>query len=218
MKKYLLAVLALGATMMMACNPNDSRGGAPEPTPDYTMTTDVLVGYIDYYGDYYEIDLNDFVLELDVVEFDTNDDPVSAKILYVEYLGALDNTSGVGTFSPSGPDWMSSEGLKANTYFSGVEVEDEVYGSAYMEMDWATKSITVAECIVDGDLTISVSGGNYTVKGMLKTSKDKLLKVDYTGELEFGDYTSEASPASLSVVKNVKIGRTPRHFSSLFKK
>lgn len=223
MKKYLLAVLALGATMMMACNPDDSKGGGKEePKADYTLATNVLGGYLDYYGDDYEIGLNDYVLELDVVNLDAEGNPVSMGIFVVEYLCALDNTTGLGSFTSAGPDWITGENLQPNTYFPGVEIEGSpeggLYGSAYMEMDVATESITVAEGIVDGTLAVSNSGEDYVVKGIFKTGNNKVVKVDYTGALEFGDYASESSLAPLSVKKSVRIGKSFSSVSKFLKK
>ncbi|MBO4936531.1 MAG: hypothetical protein J6C94_07145 [Alistipes sp.] len=222
MKKYLLAVLALGATMMMACNPDDSKGEGKEPEPevkaDYTLSTNVLGGYLDLYGDDYEIGLNDYILELDVVNLDAEGNPVSFGIFVVEYLCALDNTTGLGSFTSSGPDWYTLENLQPNTYFTGVDLEGELYGSAYAEMDIATESITVVEGIVDGTLTVSMSGEDYVVKGTLKTTNNKVVKVDYTGALEFGDYAAESSPAPLSVKKSVRIGKSFSSVSKFLKK
>ncbi len=39
MKKYLLAVLALGATMMVACNPDDNKGGVMNRNQKLRLTT-----------------------------------------------------------------------------------------------------------------------------------------------------------------------------------
>ena len=222
MKKYLLAVLALGATMMMACNPDDNKGGGDEPEPevkaDYTLSTNVMGGYLDYYGDDYEIGLNDYVLELDAVNLDAEGNPVSMGILFVEYLCALDNTTGLGSFTSAGPDWVTGENLQPNTYFPAVEMEGELYGSAYMEMNIATESITAAEGIVDGTLTISNSGDNYVVKGTLKTTNNKVVKVDYTGALEVTDETEEGGAALLSTKKVVRIGKPASSFAKLLKK
>ncbi len=222
MKKYLLAVLALGATMMMACNPDDNKGGGKEPEPevkaDYTLSTNVMGGFLDLYGDDYEIGLNDCVLELDAVNLDAEGNLVSMGILFVEYLCALDNTTGLGSFTAAGPDWVTFENLQPNTYFTGVDMEGELYGSAYMEMNIATESITAAEGIVDGTLTISNSGDNYVVKGTLKTTNNKVVKVDYTGALEVTDETEEGGAALLSTKKVVRIGKPASSFAKFLKK
>ena len=225
MKKYLLAVLALGATMMVACNPDDNKGGnepEPEVKADYTLSTNVMSGFLDLYGDDYEIGLNDCVLELGAVYLDAEGNPVSLGVIFFEYLSDLDNTTGLGSFTPSGPNWITGENLQPNTYFSGVEVEGEpessLVGSAYMEMDLATEALTVAEGIVDGTLTISMSGDNYVVKGIFKTGNNKVVKVDYTGALEVTDESEEGGAAPLSVKKSVRIGKSFSSVSKFLKK
>ena len=222
MKKYLLAVLALGATMMVACNPDNNKGNEPEPEvkPDWTLSTNIMGGYLAFYGDDYEIGLNDYVLELHAVHLDAEGNPVSMGLLFIEYLCALDNTTGLGSFTSAGPDWITGENLQPNTYFPGIEVEgtsESIYGSMYMEMDIATEAITVAEGIVDGTLTISKSGDNYVVKGIFKTGNDKVLKVDYTGALEVTDET-EGGAAPLSAKKVVRIGKSFSSVSKFLKK
>ena len=217
MKKYLLTVLALGATMMMACNPDPE----PEVKADYTLSTNVMAGVLALYGDDYEIGLNDCALELDAVNLDAEGNPVSMGLLFVEYLCALDNTTGLGSFTSAGPDWITGENLQPNTYFPGIEVEgnpESIYGSIYMEMDIATEAITVAEGITDGTLTISKSGDNYVVKGIFKTGNDKVLKVDYTGALEVTDKTEEGGAAPLSTKKVVRIGKSFSSVSKFLKK
>lgn len=221
MKKYLLAVLALGATMMMACNPDDNKGGGdpePEVKPDWTLSTNIMGGFLDLYGDDYGLGLNDCVLELDAVNLDAEGNPVSMGILFVEYLCALDNTAGLGSFTAAGPEWVTFENLQPNTYFPGTEMEGNLYGSAYMEMDVATEAITVAEGIVDGTLTISKSGEDYVVKGTLKTTNDKVVKVDYTGALEVTDQTEEGGAAPLSTKKVVRIGKPASSFAKFLNK
>lgn len=221
MKKYLLAVLALGATMMVACNPDDNKGGGNEPEPevkaDYTLSTNVMGGFLDLYGDDYDLGLNDCVLELDAVNLDAEGNPVSMGLLFVEYLCALDNTTGLGSFTSAGPDWVTFENLQPNTYFPGMEMEGHLYGSAYMEMDIATEALTAEEGIVDGTLTISMSGDNYVVKGTLKTSNNKVVKVDYTGAFEVTDMT-EGGAALLSTKKVVRIGKSFSSASKFLKK
>lgn len=215
MKKYLLTVLALGATMMMACNPDDSKGGGnEEPKADYNVTN-ATEGYLDSYGDYYYVGYNNFFLELDVID-EAND---KIALVMVEYLLPLDNTTGLATLSPDA-NWL--ENLYAgeatpNAYFTGVEVEGELYGSAYIEGVPSTEAITVADAIVNGNLTISKSGDNYVVKGLLTLASGKTLNVDYTGALEFGDYASSDAASPLSV-KGAKFGHAPRFFSSVLKK
>ena len=212
MKKYLLTVLALGATMMMACNPSDNGNKTPEPPvkADYVITT-AFAGFLDYYGDYYGIGLNNFNLEVDVVE------GTNARMFFIEYMMPTSCTDGLGTIKPDA-NWLENlmnGATKPNHYITGLAMEDGLYGSAYGEMNLATEEMTLLEAIVDGDITISHKDGKYTVKGLVKLGNGKTLKIDVTSELEFGDYADQgAQPLS---AKNIKFGHTPRFFSSIVK-
>ena len=217
MKKYLLSILALGATMMMACEPANNGGNGDGPAPvvaDYSITTsDAWGGFLDYYGDDYECGLADIALEIDALSFNEDGTPKSAKILVMQLFGELDNKTGLGTYTPD-TQWAMTGKFTANTYLAGVEFEGMVVGSGYMEMDMSTEEVTVMECLVDGDLTIAMEGENYVVKGILKTASGKIFKVDYTGALEFGDYSQASSLKSLSVKKNFDVSK---HFSTAAK-
>ena len=225
MKKYLLTVLALVATMMMACNPviDDNTPANPETpetpeTPevvaDYSITTsEALGGFLDYYGDDYECGLDDIALEIDAISFDDDGNPKTGKILMMQLFGELGDKTCLGTYSPD-TQWANTGTFVANTYLAGVEFEGKAVGSAYMEMDMNTEEITAVECLVDGDLTIAMEGENYVVKGTLTTASGKIFKVDYTGALEYGDYTQSAYVRSLSVKKNFDVSK---HFSTAAK-
>ena len=216
MKKYLLSILALGATMMMACEPanNDNNGGnGGDPAPivaDYTLSTDVIEVILENYGDYYEVGINDYNLTVGAM---TEDGKI--KMLFVEYMTELSNKTGEGVFGPAGINWETDEGLAANTYIDATEIEGEIIGSGYVEVDMATKDYIVYDGIVGGNLTVKKEGENYVVKGVLTTLKGKTLKVDYTGPVTFDDYSDVGGGAApLSVKKNVKANK---YFSSAVK-
>jgi hypothetical protein len=209
MKKYLLAVLALGATMMMACNPNEGPD-APEVKADYTLSTDVVEVILENYGDYYEAGLNDYNLTVGAV---TEDGKI--KMLFVEYMTELSNKTGEGVFGPAGINWETGEGLAANTYIDAAEFDGEIVGSGYIEMDMATESYTVYDGIVSGNLTVKKEGENYVIKGILTTLKGKTLKVDYTGAVTLDDYSNLGGGVEpLSANKTIKASK---YFSSAAK-
>lgn len=214
MKKYLLAILALGATMMMACNPDDKGGNIPEPPKaDYTLSTDVVEVYLENYGDMYEVGLNDFNLTLGAVVIDEAAGTANIKMLMMEFMGELSNKTGVGSYTPAEINWYTGEGLKANTYLKAAEIEGEIVGCGYIEMDMMTENINAYEGIADGTLTISKDGDNYVVKGTFTTLSGKVLKVDYTGAVDFEDYSDQGGAAPLSV----KNSSYTKHFSSAVK-
>lgn len=181
MKKYLLAIFALGATMMMACNSDNTGGGNEEVKADYTLTTNVTEAYYDNLGDRHDVNLNFHSIGFSVIEYDEKGNIAAAKMFLVEYVTTLDNTDGAGTFTPANSDWVNYDNLKANTYFIGIEDEYGSQGAQYMEYDWVAEEINVVELIVDGTLTITTNGDKRTVKGLLKTKSGKTLKIDYTG-------------------------------------
>lgn len=213
MKKYLLAVLALGATMMMACNPDDKGGNNPEAKADYTLSTDVVEAYLENYGDMYGVNLNDFNLMLGAVAIDEAAGTATLKMLVMEFMGELSNKTGVGSYTPAEIDWNTGEGLKANTYLKAAEIEGEIIGCGYIEMDMMTENINAYEGIADGTLTISKDGDKHIIKGTFTTLSGKVLKVDYTGTVDFEDCSDQGGAAPLSV----KNSSYTKHFSSAVK-
>lgn len=203
MKKYLLAVLALGATMMMACQPSDDGkgGNGSETKADYSLTS-AIEGFLDGYGDMYGVGANDFNLALTGVGTDASG-TIITKILYMEYLTDTSNTSGLGTFAPAAINWQTGEGLTPNTYLAAAELEGEIVGCGYIEMDVAAEEITAYEGIVSGDLTISKEGNDYVVKGLFTTLSGKTLNVDAKCPLEFEDFSNQGGIAPLSVKKSL---------------
>ena len=186
MKKYLLAVLALGATMMMACQPSDDGkgGNGSETKADYNLTS-AIEGYLDSYGVAYAgVDANDFNLALTGVGTDETG-AVIGKMLFMEYLG------------------QTGEGLAPNTYLAAAEMEGEIVGCGYIEMNVNSEVITAYEGIVSGDLTVAKEGDNYVVKGLFTTLSGKTVNVDVTCPLEFGDYSNQGGIAPLSVKKSL---------------
>ena len=221
MKKYLLSVLALGATMLMACEPanNDNNGGngntpEPEVVADYNLTDEAVEVILESYGDIYQVGFNDYNLTVGVVVIDEATRLPSIKMLFVEYMTELSNKTGEGVFGPAGINWETGEGLAANTYIDAAEIEGEIAGSGYIEMNMATEEYTVYDGIVSGDLTVKKEGENYVIKGLFTTLKGKTLKVDYTGAATFDDYSNVGGASTLSVKKQFDY---TKHFSSVAK-
>lgn len=213
MKKiFTLAVLALGATMMMACNPDNNEGGAPV-NPDYTLSsTEVVEGYLDHYGDMYGVGLSDFNLEVYGMVIDEAAGTATIKALFMEFMGELSNTTGVGTYTAKEIDWSTGEGLTANTYLKAADFDGQIAGCGYIEMDGLTEELLAYEGIASGTLTVSKSGEVYSVKGLFTTLSGKTVKVDCTSDaIEYSDLSQNGGIAPLSVKKNVKANK---YFSS----
>ena len=215
MKKYLLPILALSATILMACEPanNDNNGGNGDgPAPvvaDYNLTDEVVDVVLENYGDNYDADINDYHLTVSALTEDGN-----IKVLFIEYMTELSNKTGEGVFGPAGINWETGEGLAANVYLDAAEIEGKIFGSGYIERNAGTRENTVYDGIVSGDLTVKKEGENYVIKGIFTTLKGKTLKIDWTGVVTFGDYSNAGGAEPLSVKKNVKANK---YFSSAVK-
>ena len=214
MKKYLLTILALGATMMMACNPNEGPD-APDVKADYELSTYISEVMLENYGDYYEVGLNDYNLTVGTAVANEATGQLLVKMLFVEYMTELSNKTGEGVFGPAGINWETGEGLAANVYLDAADFDGEIIGSGYVEMDMVTEEYTAYEGIKSGDLTVKKEGENYVIKGLLTTLSGKTLKVDYTGPVTFDDYSNVGGGAELlSTNKTVKANK---YFSSAVK-
>lgn len=208
MKKYLLPILALSATILMACEPanNDNNGGNGDgPAPvvaDYNLTDEVVDVVLENYGDNYDADINDYHLTVSALTEDGN-----IKVLFIEYMTELSNKTGEGVFGPAGINWETGEGLAANVYLDAAEIEGKIFGSGYIERNAGTRENTVYDGIVSGDLTVKKEGENYVIKGIFTTLKGKTLKIDWTGVVTFGDYSNAGGAEPLSVKNNVKANK-----------
>ena len=215
MKKYLLPILALSATILMACEPanNDNNGGNGDgPAPvvaDYNLTDEIVDVVIENYGDNYDAGINDYHLTVSALTEDGN-----IKVLFIEYMTELSNKTGEGVFGPAGINWETGEGLAANVYLDAAEIEGKIFGSGYIERNAGSRENTVYDGIVSGDLTVKKEGENYVIKGIFTTLKGKTLKIDWTGVVTFGDYSNAGGAEPLSVKKNVKANK---YFSSAVK-
>ena len=208
MKKYLLPILALSATILMACEPanNDNNGGNGDgPAPvvaDYNLTDEVVDVVLENYGDNYGAGINDYHLTVSALTEDGN-----IKVLFIEYMTELSNKTGEGVFGPAGINWETGEGLAANVYLDAAEIEGKIFGSGYIERNAGTRENTVYDGIVSGDLTVKKEGENYVIKGIFTTLKGKTLKIDWTGVVTFGDYSNAGGAEPLSVKNNVKANK-----------
>lgn len=212
MKKFLLAVLALGAMTMVACNP-DNNGPAPDPAPaaDYELANVYMVT-LDCHGDYAEVGNNVYMLSM--IGLDDFDNPTKAQMVSVQYNTPIDEFNGCGVLVA---DVLGADGyytFAANTFTPGyIDPEDSelFYGSIYAEMDWETGDYTVLECVTGGTLTITYNEETQenTFSGTLVLANGKTLAVEYTGLVGGGIAPMKAA---------LKAEKFARSFSSLLKK
>ncbi|MBE6175082.1 MAG: hypothetical protein E7147_06030 [Rikenellaceae bacterium] len=201
MKKYLLAVLALGATMMMACEPANKEGNEPEVTPDFVVNAEseysMVQGIITPYGDYYEVGAANYYLELACLVSGEDGMPMQAIILALDYSLAADNVDGLGTvkadvLNPTTEDYSYAPG----TYVPGFVRENFLVGSGIMIQDYTTNTIT-NYVFVHGDITVSKAGDVYSVKGLVTCEDGKVVKLNYEGALVFYDEEGNSGIAPL---------------------
>ena len=190
-----------GQTMVIATfTINPSNEEAPVDTPDVPATPDVVIdgenymGTITNHGDYYDNGTATYAIELFTIAFDeATGDPVSMKLMAIEYLVSADNADGAA--AKLTPD--TSYSFAANTYIPGY-FDDWNYGTIYCEMDYATEEFTANEPVNAGEISVSVADGVYTIKGDLTSTNGKTIKVDFTGELEVADSGMPLSRTSKS--------------------
>lgn len=211
MKKYLLSVLALSAMLFVACEPEANVDG-PDVKADYVVDSEYM-GYITFFGDYYENGTDNCTIELFAFGFaEDGETPVSVKDLFIEYNVSASVADGTGELTPDLLDPDLGYSFAPNKYLTGFLLEGEAYGTAYVEMDYATETFTVQECIVDGPISISIADGQYVIKGLLKSQSGKFVGVDFKGELIVEDVRSAATRSAYIPAK------AARAFSSVLNK
>lgn len=197
MKKYLLAVLALGATMMMACEPANNGDKEPEVTPDYVFDEALFTetqSLLTPYGDYYENGTSNFYLEFAGMVAGEDGIPTSVHMLAIDYNLAATVTDGAGVIN------ADVDGTyPAGTYAPGYVQEDYLMGSGIMVMDYATYTIT-NYCFVSGEISIvAKADGVYSVKGLVTCEDGKVVKLDYEGPVVFNDENGGVAPLKKGV-------------------
>ena len=190
MKKYLLAVLALGATMMMACEPANKEGNEPEVTPDYVLdntTCAEVMATLDNHGDYYEVGTNVYQLMIMGMSADQNE----MMIVGMMYNTPATEMNGCGVLTP---DTLTEEGVysfAANTYMPGVfsDPEDPSYveGSVFNYMKFE-EEVDLLYAIVSGTVTVTYNEETQenTFSGLVNLSEGKVLKFEHTGVIGGG--------------------------------
>lgn len=219
--KKIFTLMILAALALVSCEtptgPVPPQPEAPEVVADYTLTSaEVAEGYLDHYGDMYGVGLSDFALEVYGLVIDEAAGTATIKALFMEFLSELSNTTGEGTYTAQEIDWMTGEGLTANTYLKAQDFDGQIAGCGYIEMDGNTEEILAYEGIASGTLTVSKSDEVYTVKGVFTTLSGKILEVDCTSEaIVYSDYSQNGGVAPLSVKNSTaKLNKT---FSSAMK-
>ena len=188
MKKYLLTVLALGATMMMACNPSD--GNTPEPTADLVFDAanySEVQGLLTPAGDFYEVGASNFYLEMAGLVSGEDGMPAEAHMLTIDYSLPAGVTDGCGVVKPDTLNPETEEyTYAANTYLPGLVREGWAVNSALIVIDYATETMT-NYLFKSGDITISAKEGVYSIKGFVTCEDGKVVKLNFEGPIVVDD-------------------------------
>ena len=184
MRKYLLTILALVATMMMACNPDNSKGGGENPpVADYTLEGADLMGIFQNLGDEYEIGTNLCILAIG--SFDDVNNPSVLKMFTLQYNVPIEENNGAGVLTPDNIDpETGAYTFSPNTYMGGFqdpEDPDYPFGTYYQEVDFNTEDVLLTELVVGGNITVTYANETHTAKGLLTLASGKVIKVDFSG-------------------------------------
>ena len=177
MKKILIFAFALVA--LAGCKKDDkSCDVTPPQEPDYVVDAETYgKAQLEGYGNFYDNGLNNFVLYWNQEAY-KEDYGVTSKVgVSIQYFVSLDVTDGTGVLSPD-----PAEPFAANTYIS--EIDSEYEGSVYYDYNYVYDKMYVT-AFKSGDVTISKKGDIYTIKGSVVTNDGKLVKIDYTGEVDY---------------------------------
>lgn len=172
-------MLALALVALAGCKKDDKKGNVTPPQePDFVVNADTFgKAQLEGYGDFYENGLNNFVLYWSKEAY-KEDYGVTSKVgVSIQYFVSLDVTDGTGVLSPD-----PAEPFAANTYIS--EIDSEYEGSVYYDYNYVYNKMYVTG-FKSGDVTISKKGDIYTIKGSVVTNDGKLVKIDYTGEVDY---------------------------------
>ena len=129
------------------------------------------------YGNDYENGLNNFLLYWKQEAYKEGYGVTSTVGVSILYFVSPDVTDGTGVLSPD-----PAEPFAANTYIS--EIDSEYEGSVYYDYNYVYDKMYVT-AFKSGDVTISKEGDIYTIKGSVVTNDGKLVKIDYTGEVDY---------------------------------
>lgn len=146
-------------------------------------------------GDLYGAESNDIMLNL----FAVNENGNVANIS-LEYFTELDNHDGVGSFVP---DYEYT--FAAGTFCPGEYYDGDLYPAYYVEMNLETEEYVAMVTLVDGTVSVTKEGSEYTINASLTTEDGDVYKVEnYKYSLGEDTYYDDCSGAALLKLSNKK--------------
>ena len=140
------------------------------------------------FGDLYGAYTNDIVLDL----FAENENGNVTNIS-LEYFTELDNHDGVGSFVP---DYHYT--FAAGTFSPGEYYDGYLYPAYYAEMNPDTEEFVAMVALVDGTVSVTKEGSEYTINASLTTEDGDVYKVEnYKYSLGEDSYYDECNGSAL---------------------
>lgn len=147
------------------------------------------------FGDGYEAGTNNIILDL----FAEKENGIVANIS-IEYFTELDNHDGVGSFVP---DYDYT--FAAGTFCPGEYYDGMLIPSYYVEKNPETEEYVAMAALVDGTISVTKEGDEYTINASLTSEDGDVYKVEnYKYSLGEDTYYDECNGAALLKLSNKK--------------
>lgn len=154
-----------------------------------------LMATVECYGDYYGAATNNIVLDLFALKENGNVANIS-----LEYFTELSNHDGVGSFVP---DYDYT--FAAGTFCPGEYYDGMLYPAYYVEMNMETEEFVAMVALVDGTISVTKEGSEYTINASLTSEDGDVYKVEnYKYSLSEDTYYDECNSAALLKLSNKK--------------
>lgn len=164
------------------------------PVGNTTVFTPQMAAVV-CFGDLYGAETNDIVLDL----FAENENGNVVNIS-IEYFTELDNHDGVGSFVP---DYDYT--FAAGTFCPGEYYDGMLIPSYYAEMNPETKEYVAMAALVDGTVSVTKEGSEYTINASLTSEDGDVYKVEnYKYTLSEDTYYDDCNGAALLKLSNKK--------------
>lgn len=154
-----------------------------------------LMATVECYGDYYGAATNNIVLDLFALKENGNVANIS-----LEYFTELSNHDGVGSFVP---DYDYT--FAAGTFCPGEYYDGMLFPAYYVEMNMETEEFVAMVALVDGTISVTKEGSEYTINASLTSEDGDVYKVEnYKYSLSEDTYYDECNSAALLKLSNKK--------------
>ena len=146
-------------------------------------------------GDYYGAETNYIMLNL----FAETENGNVANIS-IEYFTELDNHDGVGSFVPDYDYTFAAGTFSPGEYYDGMLIP-----SYYAEMNPETEEYVAMAALVDGTVSVTKEGSEYTINASLTSEDGDVYKVEnYKYSLGEDTYYDDCNGAALLKLSNKK--------------